>query len=57
MIITAVVLIITAQDHIYRIYLNKSRAHINAWARLNIGVQHSKVHVNKRLYNIQKGLI
>ena len=55
MIITAAVLIITAQDHIYRIYPNKSRAHINAWARINAGVQHSKV--NRHLYKIWKGLI
>ena len=39
----------------YCIYLNKSRAHINAWAQINAGVQHCKV--NKRLCKIQKGLI
>lgn len=27
----------------YRIYLIKSRAHINAWGRINTGVQRSKV--------------
>ena len=55
MIITAAVLIITAQDHIYRIDPNKSRAHINAWAQINTVVQHSKV--NKCLYKMWKGLI
>ena len=39
----------------YRIYPNKSRAHINAWAQINAGVQHSKV--NKHLCKMQKGLI
>ena len=39
----------------YRIYLNKSRAHINTWARINAGIQHSKV--NRRLYKIRKGLM
>ena len=34
--------------YMYHIYLNKSRAHINTWARINAGVQHSKV--NRRLY-------
>ena len=39
----------------YHIYPNKSRAHINAWARINAGVQHSKV--NRHLYYMRKGLI
>ena len=39
----------------YCIYPNKSRAHINAWARINAGVQHSKV--NRHLYKMQKGLV
>ena len=39
----------------YCIYLNKSRADIKAWARINAEVQHSKV--NRRLYKMQKGLI
>ena len=33
---------------------NKSRAHINAWAEINAGVQGCKV--SKRLYKMQKGL-
>ena len=40
---------------IYCIYPNKSTVYINAWARINAGVQHSKV--NRRLYKMQKGLI
>ena len=41
--------------NIYRIYPNKSRAHINIWAQINTGVQYSKA--NKRLYKMWKGLI
>ena len=39
----------------YHIYPNKSRAHINAWAQINTGVQRCKV--NKRLCKIQKGSV
>ena len=41
--------------YISRIYPYRSRAHINVWTRINIGVQHSKV--NRHLYKMQKGLI
>ena len=34
---------------------NKSRAHINTWAQINTGVQHSKA--NRHLHKMQKGLI
>ena len=37
------------------IYPNKSRAHINAWAQISPGVQHSKV--NRHIYKMRKGLI
>ena len=37
------------------IYPNKNRVHINAWARINAGVQHSKI--NRRLYKMRKGPI
>ena len=40
---------------IYCIYPNKSRAHINAWTRINARVQHFKV--NRCLYKMRKGLI
>ena len=39
----------------YCIYPNKSRAHINAWAEINAGVQCREV--NKHLCKIQKGLM
>ena len=41
--------------HAYRIYLNKSRAHINAWAQINAEVQDCKV--NKCLCKMQKVLV
>ena len=40
---------------VYCIYPNKNRACINAWAQMNAGVQHSKVH--KCLCKRQKGLV
>ena len=40
---------------IYRIYLNVSRAYVDALAQINAGVQHSKV--NRCLYKMWKGLI
>ena len=42
-------------SHEYRIYPNKSRAHINTWAQINAGVQQSKV--NRCLYKTRKRLI
>ena len=39
----------------YRIYLYISKAHINIWAQVNTGVQHSKE--NKCLCKMQKGVI
>ena len=41
--------------HMYCIHLNKSTAHINTWARINVGIQCSKV--NKHLCKMPKGLI
>ena len=38
----------TPHEYNYRIHSNKSRAHINAWALINAGVQHSKA-ANRRL--------
>ena len=40
---------------IYRIYPNRSRAHINTWAQINAGVQYSKG--NKCPCKMQKFLI
>ena len=41
--------------YIHILYPNRSRVHINAWAQIKAGVQHSKV--NRRLYKMRKGLI
>ena len=41
----------------YHIYPNKSRAHINAWARINAEVQHCKVNRCPYIQNVERAYI